>query len=526
MFDSIVHPTRGRIDLAISATGSLLPNVSVALAIKGVAREPIDSGEVVLTLPTKALMDHVGKGRPDLPVKARWVLPAMAVGDTWSGTYTVPGEGAGYYRVMVNAYTHGPDGGPYLFDDVVRQAWMFVSEKDGRLTRWFEDTIFPEGVHPVAGPATADGAMYSRPDSTGLSWHADSVYLNVVYTFSANDGFKPAVGAWVYAHWERFPGVPGGGVGTRVATVPEDGIVAFRCRPLFSRHMWGDVRAPDTDLVQGRGDIASWFANESHCGQLVQVEVKAHRYLPWRLLNLSADTLTRHFGHTRSRIKWNLRFKGSRSSYNGFLDKITLAWGNAHEPWFHWVVAHEYAHALHHKALGGMWRAGNCSPHWLDSISSYECALKEGFADYAGTVGSGGYREKYFERLSDRQRDQKPKIEGYVAALFLDLTDDREEEGDHTEYPGLYIAQVFKSCEVKHPSWWKKDWRKRNKVSDIVWCLERLVTREVHDTVFPDTNAPDTVREKAKEPPDWHWLDIRRTWLKNLTNGILMRRRE
>ena len=259
---------------------------------------------------------------------------------------------------------------------------------------------------------------------------------------------------------------------------------------------------------------------------LVQVEVKAHRYLPWRLLNLSADTLTRHFGHTRSRIKWNLRFKGSRSSYNGFLDKITLAWGSAHEPWFHWVAAHEYAHALHHKALGGMWRAGNCSPHWLDSISSYECALQEGFADYAGTVGSGGYLENYFERLSDRQRDQKPKIEGYVAALFLDLTDDREEEGDHTEYPGLYIAQVFKSCEVKHPSWWKKDWRKRNKVSDIVWCLERLVTPEVHDTVFPDTNAPDTVREKAKEPPDWHWLDIRRTWLKNLTNGILMRRRE
>ena len=537
--DSIVHPTRGRIDLAISATGPLQPNAGVALSVQGVAREPIDSGEVVLTLPTKALMDHVGEGRPDLPVKARWVLPAMAAGDTWSGTYTVPGEAAGYYRAMANAYTHGPDGGPYLFDDVVRQAWMFVSEKDGRLTRWFEDTIFPEGVHPVAGPATADGAMYSRPDSNGLSWHRDSVYLHVVYTVSANDGFKPAVGARVYAHWETAPGVPGGGVGTRVVTVPEDGIVAFRCRPLFSRHMWGDVHAPNTDLVQGRDNIASWITNERHCGQLVQVEVKAHRYLPWRLLNLSADTLTKHFGHTRSRIKWNLNFDStSGSSYNSFFDKITLRWASARRASFHWTVAHEYAHALHHKALGGMWRAGNCSPHWLERPSSVRCALQEGFADYAGTVGSGGFYKNCFEHFGDPGKPHphpggrrcrleaasglKPKIEGHVAALFLDLTDDREEKGDHTEYPGYYVARVFKTCETKskyNMPWPLPDitkWWKRTNVSNIVWCLENYIDPAVHDTVFPDIRTPVDVKEKATEPLDWSRIDIRLTWLKNL----------
>jgi len=70
--DSIVHPRRGRIDLTISTTGPLLPNTAVELAIGGVSREPVDSGEVVLTLPTKALMDHVGEGRPDLPAEAKW----------------------------------------------------------------------------------------------------------------------------------------------------------------------------------------------------------------------------------------------------------------------------------------------------------------------------------------------------------------------------------------------------------------------------------------------------------------------
>ena len=116
--DSIVDPARGRIALTISTTDPLLPGADVALTVSGVAREPIDGGEVVLTLPTKVLMDHFGEGLPNLPAKARWNLPPMAKGDTWSGSYTVSGEAAGYYRVMANAYTHGPDGGLWLFDDV------------------------------------------------------------------------------------------------------------------------------------------------------------------------------------------------------------------------------------------------------------------------------------------------------------------------------------------------------------------------------------------------------------------------
>ena len=38
VFDSIVHPVRGRIDLTISTTDPLLPNADVELDIRGVAR--------------------------------------------------------------------------------------------------------------------------------------------------------------------------------------------------------------------------------------------------------------------------------------------------------------------------------------------------------------------------------------------------------------------------------------------------------------------------------------------------------
>ena len=543
VFDSIVHPVRGRIDLTILATGPLSPNVGVALTVSGVAQEAIDSGEVVLTLPTRALMDHAGgKGLPDLPVKARWDLPPMAEGDTWSGSYTVPGEAAGYYRVMANAYTHGPDGGAYLFDEALGEAWMHVSETDGQLARFFEDSISPPLAGPAAGWPTGGGAWtVSRPDSNSTNWHPDSVFLAVVYTVSEEQGFKPAVGATVEARWHGLLGPTQPPVITWT-TVPEDGIVALLCRTTYlgqkrPREMWGNVHAFDTELVQGRSPIARWRTDASHCGTLVEVEVLAHRYYPWRLLNLAADTLQKHFGHTRGRIDWNLRWGGG-SSYNGVpgFDKITLNWRAAASSRFFWTVAHEYGHALHHKALGGIWwRSPNCNPHSLHVPSSYKCALKEGFADYAGTVGSGGYREACFERFGEPENeedkrderepsckiesDRKAEVEGYVAALFMDLIDDTDERGDWTEYSGHYVARVFKTCEAKGKfGWLIPNWRARHNVSDIVWCLENYIEPAYHDTdsVFDGLNVPDDIKHDAKDPPNWNPADIRLTWLKNL----------
>lgn len=193
---ALEHPTDDRLRLTISTTSSLRPNTAIELTIEGVAREAIDGGEVVLALPTRAIMDHaLDTGVPEVSAKARWDLPAMAKGGTWSETFTVPGEAAGYYGVLVNAYTHGPNGGPWLFDDVSRSAWMFVSETDGQLTRLFEDSLFPEGILPVPGPATPYDTLYSRPDPgrTTPNWHRDSVFVQVLYYNSWREGFKPAV---------------------------------------------------------------------------------------------------------------------------------------------------------------------------------------------------------------------------------------------------------------------------------------------------------------------------------------------
>ena len=533
---ALEHPADDRLRLAISTTSSLRPNVAVELTIKGVAREAIDSGEVVLALPTRAIMDHaLDTGVPEVPAKARWILPAMAKGGTWSETHTVPGEAAGYYSVMVNAYTHGPNGGPWLFDDVSRSAWMFVSETDGQLTRLFEDSL---------GPAMSDDTLYSRPGLDGTSWHSDSVFVQVLYYNSWRDGFKPAVGMelWGYFSWVDRRDMDQRNF--QDAIVPEDGIVAFGC-PGERRYLWGSGRLPETRYVKGRDVISSanWSAYRSDCGRLKTIHVEPYWYVPWRHLNVGGERVSKHFWHYRENpVNWNVNFgKDYTPRYNPFTDKITLRANFVREGHALYIASHEYAHALHHKALGGLWWPGfSCFPHWFSKVTSVRCALQEGFAQYAGNIGSDGYYEDCFEHFGDPtkpgRRDcrleadhgQKPKIEGHVAALFLDLTDDDSERGDFTDYPGVYIAMIFKTCRVRSRYWvgWTPftgniyvyKWWKRTNVSNIVWCLENQIDKPVHEEVFPYIRTPVDVKHKAAEyePEDWDILDIRTVWLKNL----------
>ena len=96
-------PTDSRITLEITAESSFLPNTEVTLKVSGEAQEEITGGTVILTLPTKATMDHAGVGKPpyypqgeEMPVTASWELPAMDAGDTWEKTVTIPAAVAGY----------------------------------------------------------------------------------------------------------------------------------------------------------------------------------------------------------------------------------------------------------------------------------------------------------------------------------------------------------------------------------------------------------------------------------------------
>ena len=521
--DSItIHEQDGhRISFTFDTEAPPTPNTPVTLRITGEAHEPIDGGTVVLTLPTKAAMDHAGPGRGPYypqgvahPEEARWELPKMAAGETWTRTFTVPAAGAGYYLVALGADTHGPKSplGPFMADDVYYQTWVAVSDEGGGLTDFFDPSVFPEGVVPVPGPFTSEAELFaSAGDSLSpLARKAKpraKVYLNVTYLHGRRLGHQPAVDAKI---WSKLYKGTEAKTDKRELTVPASGIVSFTC-PDSGYYLKGKAYLPDTPYVDGTGDfVYDWRAYHDHCGDTLNVGGERRKYMPWRHLHLAAIRINSHFGYSRGRVHWKVDMNREGSYYRTFIWWNKIVFGSRGYDRA-WVAAHEYTHALHDKSLGGLWSTDNCNPHYVDSISSYTCAFSEGLADYGGAVGSNGERWDW-ETYDDGEPGTKGKIEGYVAALFHDLIDWENEDGDETSLYSRYVIKVFKTCRVK-PS---RSWMKRNDVSDFVWCLENRVNSTVHRENFPGINPPGQVSEQATEPSDWDADDIRSTWLLNL----------
>lgn len=527
----IVDPTAPRITLEITAESSLLPNAEVTLKLSGEAQEEITGGTVILALPTKAAMDHAGPGRPpyypqgeELPVTASWELPAMDSGNAWEKTATIPAAVAGYYMAAAKAYTEGPDGdlGPYLSNNVHAQAWMLVDDSGGRLMEFYNDSLWPEGPHP--GPVYEDSvyAETSDPyaDPGERAEPRGSVYFEVVYYHGPKRGLQPARGAKITAFHYRYGSVLPREAETHV--VPSTGLVALRC-PFRGHYLKGKAVMPDTDHV-GKSKlefIPRFVVGRPFCRFTSPNSPGLLRgwraaYMPWRHLNDAVHRLYVRWGYWRERIDWEIDWKKekpfSRYKWNWRGNKIIFAryaYDRA------WTAAHEYTHALHHKAMGGLWRTTNCKRRSIHKVSSYTCAFAEGLADYGGTVGSyydgrdSLTNDEYWEDWDYGIGRPKGKIEGYIAALFHDLVDGGDEVGDSTEYSARYVAKVFKTCFVLTGLW-------RNDVSDFVWCLENRVNSSVHRRVFPGISPPSFVFEGATEPSDWDPDDIRSTWLLNL----------
>ena len=408
-------------------SNDLSPGSDIVLRIKGEAQETVNGGSVVLTLPTQARLSS--DSLPDvgvaMPEQEQWTLPSMDKGDVWEQTATVPSAVAGYYLAGLSAETTGPAAGPYMADTTYSQAWMYVSDNGSQTTEFFDESIFPEGTLPMPGPFVlgqddtelAEGwADDPSDDPVDLAHHRDRIRIRVLYYHGKGQGYKPAVGARVHGSMGRSG---------FIYTVPEDGRLSISCPPHGQR--WrGRVHLPNTPFVDGKSNfVRYWAFSRDHCGKSFLLIGSRVNYLPWRYLHLSAINIISHFGHSRGRVHWKVDWNKGKSYYYSWLwfNKIVLnKYGYDHP----WIVAHEYTHALHDKGLGGRWKVRNCSPHYLDSISSYTCAFSEGLADYGGVIGSGGDFRRYFEEFDNAEPGVKGKIEGHVAALFMDLIDDEE----------------------------------------------------------------------------------------------------
>jgi hypothetical protein len=199
-------------------------------------------------------------------------------------------------------------------------------------------------------------------------------------------------------------------------------------------------------------------------------------------------------------------------------------------------MAHELGHAAHEKALNGNVAGGSCpSPHYLDGAYNLACAYSEGFGNFhAAAIRSSeiGYYYSYFQyndgypghtysgnTVTGTSTDGSIN-ESAVAAFLLDLTDSDSETHDLTAYPGSYVSQVIRTCEVYRRISWISTWVRATGVDHLTYCFENQVDPAVTgSSVYFTTRSPDPTgqRESAAEPfGSWNRWNIRTVWLRDL----------
>lgn len=523
----VVDNTRSRFRVGFSVEGALSPNATITLTLQGEAVEQISNGTVTVVLPTMAGMTpnrmdqrpHHPVGQ-SFPVVSNWTLPAMAAGDTWQRSFVVTLPGNGYYHVAVEVDTNAPAGDrdPFVDDeDLYFERWMLVTDTGGRLTLGFDESVFTDTtIAPVPGPfrkkagqgnatshaAAADGGMAMAMGS------GDPVSLSVVYVGN-NGRFVAAVGAYVHATLWTGVGADKEAVASYSAYVGTSGLVSFPCPP-SGHYLTGGIQLPSTVDISAKTFAPYWDADPSDCGDTFTAYGPRHYYLPWKNLKAVAPRVRSHFGiRPFQRVDWTTNLSNEQSFYSNTDHRITFgsqSYANS------WVAAHEYAHAMHEKALGGLWSTEQpaCRRHKIWRKSGYRCAFLEGFADYA--ANKGALWGPNWETPPDSADAESPEVEGWVAALFQDLIDSANEGNDETTYLPSEIATAFKTCDVRVSYVWVD----RNDVSDFVWCLENQINNSLHQRHFPGVTVPTS--QRATRGSGWNAGDIRSTWLQNLTS--------
>ncbi len=373
----------------------------------------------------------------------------------------------------------------------------------GLFTRFFDDSSLPEGSAPGEGPfrqIPVPGAVTAgASEGTGADSDGD-IRIHLVY-YNAGERRNAERAKLTINYRDGDNDI----VRTVYRTVPAGGVVRVPC-PGTGEYIRGSGLVPTTAEVYAQKNIVNFYLGRGDCGEIQQISARHSVYIPWRNLDSVIPLIENHFDQYRERIAFEVDFNMATARYYGSSDRITFGSGDYQSVW---VAAHEFGHGFHHKALGGLWTTQNCSSHDIDQGSSYTCALSEGFADYAANVGRGDPQHWEYKHYTDSGYDDA-EIEGNIAALLHDLIDSNADSSDRTSYPADYIADVFETCRAGG--------RKRNDVTDLVWCLENRVNEDVHDSGFPrGPDAPPSASESATEPGTWNVAHIRAVWWKNVT---------
>lgn len=565
-----------RFTVDVQVQGALRPGTPVTVTARARANLTTRDAELRIAFPE---LEVVRRGKGQFTIPTGVVLPAaarhraaMARGGVEQVVATAQLPGPGYYRVVATAQQRSDEplveDGQAIQETVHRELWLLVDENGGRVTETFDPSLLPENALKVPGPvrllkkraeprpgqsprhrgqpaedggaSSGDGDVTIQSDGSGYyTWHHTfynqdkAIYEPVAYAEAVIDYYR------YDDNWEPYI------FQTHWTSTDANGYVSHECgNPdgmIYDEWYEGTVyaRNASVDLNVGISAISGdWNWCESTTYEVIVTSMTGQVYAR---MTENMQRSSNFLGYARPRAKVTLDAAATGSYYTGgSTDRITMqttsgsddVWGQ----WGQFVMAHEMGHAVHEKALNGNVAGGNCpSPHFLDGAHNLACAYSEGFASFLAAAIRGsdmGYYYSYMqynygypghtysgETITGTSTDGGI-IESAVAAFLLDMTDSDSESHDLMAYPGSYVAQIIRTCEVYRSYWWGSAWSRANGVDDLVYCFENQVDPAVTgSSVYFTTRSPDASqqRESATEPSGtWNRWDIRTAWRHDL----------
>ena len=245
--------------------------------------------------------------------------------------------------------------------------------------------------------------------------------------------------------------------------------------------------------------FAAYFSGTESNGGFYQTTASATAARVFTNLRLTVPSSRSIFSRSRGVVGVKVG-SGYTTEYTGSDDRIYIKTTNAvWGPYGVFIAAHEYGHALHNQALGGIVSHSCPEPHYLYGAYNLGCAFVEGFADFHAAITradslklTDGFSDYGAEHdVSYSGSGDGSIIEGAVASFFYDLVDNantrdginNQPDGDDdvVSYPGSYVADIVKTCLVNGTT-------KANGIDHVIYCFERTIDPAI--TGNPNTFPP------------------------------------
>lgn len=540
-------PALQRVSLTLRASGTFRPGEPVTIQAVVRANRPSLRTDVELFViddpdATRAATGSVRRLErltTSFAAKAEREVPATEV--------TFPA--AGYYRIGARAVSRGEPSEAARSDTAILDMspatlWVLIDEQGGRVTRDYDTTA-------VGGRAmrygsygaftSAQAEIAADPTACGMGSNPGCTWVGIVKYHNDDVGqLVPLPFAFVTAFCVRVLQSPGFSQVGFQGHADANGAFTMTCGAGFES-MSMNVGLHDGSVeVAGKDGIAAggssgYFQGGGTVEHRVINDYAAHVF---KTLHENVPRGNTMFSRSRGNIRvWVAATDPNYGIfYSPSADRIQTNFTRVFGQDGYFVSLHEYGHAFQRVAIEP-WRSYSCSggTHSINVADNLNCAFVEGFADfYAGWVGGPGMTTGWTSGfITDNAVEQNPwrslgdgsRIEGAVAAFFYDLVDgvsepdgpgntaDGEESFDGATYPGLYVADVLRTCAF--PSSFGTQITQLDGIDEFIYCAERTLSGR---TLGVGWRSYVGFSESATEPPSWSQPMIRRLWRYNLYN--------